>query len=234
MAEDQAWPEVPGLDDWYDNAIKAGQGFKSDKEREDYIKSIGDPMMHPLFAESTEDLVGNPLAEGLRMLREEDKTPMEVAIMYKDEGNQWIKKCDKKSLNEAYDRYSHAMNILDGSALAAVSGPSTFNPATGIVEPPGSSSEPCTVPSLYPSELLPKDSSQLLLSLSLEESQKQLEEETRLKSQILGNRALVCLTLKNYGSCVRDADAAVSLWDGNIKAHYRKCKALGQYVTIIY
>ena len=223
MAEEPAWPEVPGLDDWYDNAIKAGQGFKTDKERENYIKSIGDPMMHPLFAESTEDLEGNPLAEALRALREEDKSPIQIATMYKDEGNDWLKKGDKKSLNEAFDRYSHALNILEGTAMAAASGASSFNTATGIVEP---SADKCPVVSLYPSDLLSPH--QQLLCVTAEEEQKRLEDERLLKSQIFSNRALVSLTLKNYGSCVRDADASLSLWSSNIKAHYRKCKALGE------
>ena len=222
MAEEPAWPEVPGLDDWYDNAIKAGQGFKSDQERENYIKSIGDPMMHPLFAESTEDLEGNPLAEALRALREEDKSPIQIATMYKDEGNDWLKKGDKKSLKEAYDRYSHALNILEGTAFAATSGASSFNTTKGIVE---SSGDFRTVASLYPSELLSPH--QQLLHATCEEEQKRIEDEKQLKSQILSNRALVSLTLKNYGSCVRDADASLSIWSSNIKAHYRKCKALG-------
>ena len=223
MAEEQAWPEVPGLDDWYDNALKAGQGFKSDKEREDYIKSIGDPMMHPLFAENTEDLEGNPLAEALRALREEDKTPIEIATMYKDEGNDWLKKGDKKSMNEAYDRYSHALNILDRTASAATSGASSFNPETGVTE---HSSEKGKVSSLYPEELLSPHQQQLIKSE--EDSAKELEEEKLLKSQIYSNRALVSLNLKNFGSCVRDADSSILLWPSNIKAHYRKCKALGE------
>ena len=223
MADEQAWPEVPGLDDWYDNAIKAGQGFKTDKEREDYIKSIGDPMMHPLFAENTEDLEGNPLAEALRALREEDKTPIEVATMYKDEGNDWLKKGDKKSLNEAYDRYSHAINILEGTASAAASGASSFTAATGL-EP---SEDKCTVSSLYPEELLSPH--QQHLTQSVEEEKASLEEERMLKSQILSNRAMVSLTLKNNGSCISDCDSSLSFWPGNIKAHYRKCRALGGY-----
>lgn len=238
MKEDQSWPEVPGLDDWYDNAIKAGHGFKSDKEREEYIKSIGDPMMHPLFAENTEDLEGNPLAEALRALREEDKTMLEIATMYKDEGNDWLKKGDKKSLNDAYDRYSHALNILDGTAIAATSGASNFNAETGITELPNISqsksiesneNEKTTITSFYPSELQPQP--QEIISISVEEKQKREEETDLLKSQIFNNRALVCLTLKNYGSCVKDADSSILFWRNNIKAYYRKCRALGKFST---
>jgi len=49
----------------------------------------GDPCKHPLFATSTEDLEGHPLTEAFRCLREEDKTNLELAIMYKIEGNEW-------------------------------------------------------------------------------------------------------------------------------------------------
>jgi hypothetical protein len=224
MGDDQAWPEVPGLDDWYDNALKAGQGFKTDKEREDYIKSIGDPMMHPLFAENTEDLEGNPLAEALRALREEDKTPIEIATMYKEEGNDWLKKGDKKSLHEAYDRYTHAINVLDGIAQAAVSGASTFNATTGeTTEPKIHDESTSTIASLYPSELLPREDRQNSM-VPTEMS----EEESMLRSQIFSNRAMVSLSLMNYGSCIRDADSSILHWQRNIKAHYRKCKSLGK------
>ena len=226
MGDDQAWPEVPGLDDWYDNALKAGQGFKSDKEREDYIKSIGDPMMHPLFAESTEDLEGNPLAEALRALREEDKTPIEIATMYKEEGNDWLKKGDKKSLHEAYDRYTHAINVLDGIAQAAVSGASSFNATTGETTAPKIHDESSsTIASLYPSELIPREDCRLVPS----EVCKMSEEESMLRSLIFSNRAMVSLSLMNYGSCIRDADSSILYWEKNIKAHYRRCKSLGKF-----
>ena len=232
MGDDQAWPEVPGLDDWYDNALKAGQGFKSDKEREDYIKSIGDPMMHPLFAESTEDLEGNPLAEALRALREEDKTPIEIATMYKEEGNDWLKKGDKKSLHEAYDRYTHAINVLDGTVRAAVSGASSFNATTGETTAPKLHNESnSTIASLYPSELLPR--AECEDTPFPPEALKMGEEESMLRSQIFSNRAMVSLSLMNYGSCIRDADSSILCWSKNIKAHYRKCKSLGKSMLCI-
>ena len=233
MGDDQAWPEVPGLDDWYDNALKAGQGFKSDKEREDYIKSIGDPMMHPLFAESTEDLEGNPLAEALRALREEDKTPIEIATMYKEEGNDWLKKGDMKSLHEAYDRYTHAINVLDGIVQAAVSGASSFNATTGETTAPKIHDESnSTIASLYPSELLPRAKCGDTSSPS--ETLKISQEESMLRSQIFSNRAMVSLSLMNYGSCIRDADSSILFWSKNIKAHYRKCKSLSKSMLCIY
>lgn len=230
MGDDQAWPEVPGLDDWYDNAIKAGQGFKSDKERDDYIKSIGDPMMHPLFAENTEDLVGNPLAEGLRLLREEDKTPMEIATMYKEEGNEWLKKGDKKSLHEAFNRYSHALNILDRTASAAVSGASSFNAATGVTSP--SNAVKSNDNSVQRLEV--EQNWKMEPSSSIEENSKNDVEENMLRSQILSNRSLVSLTLLNHGSCIRDTEAAIKCWLGNVKAHYRRCKSLGAYVELCF
>lgn len=232
MGDSQAWPEVPGLDDWYDNALKAGQGFKSDKEREDYIKSIGDPMMHPLFAESTEDLEGNPLAEALRALREEDKTTVEIATMYKEEGNDWLKKGDKKSLHEAYNRYTHALDILDHTAAAALSGATSFDATTCKSGPPNIRGPADNlVPSLYPSDTSAE--CRLSRELTLEEKEAAFQEEKMLKSLIFSNRAMVSLTLKNYGSCIRDADSSILHWRSNTKAHYRKCKSLGITILLV-
>lgn len=52
------------------------------------------------------------------------------------------------------------------------------------------------------------------------------ETVNQTRSQILGNRAMAQLSLKNYGSCVRDCHVAIYYWPHNYKAHYRKCKAL--------
>lgn len=41
MVEEEECILGGGLDDWYDAAIKAGQGFKTEQEREAYIKSLG-------------------------------------------------------------------------------------------------------------------------------------------------------------------------------------------------
>ena len=49
-------------------------------------------------------------------------------------------------------------------------------------------------------------------------------EQTR--SQILSNRAMAHLSLKNYGMCIKDCDVALHFWPQNIKAFYRKCKSL--------
>jgi tetratricopeptide (TPR) repeat protein len=170
------------LDDWYDKALKNGFGFKSEKEKQDYIASIGDPMKHPLFAQTTEDLEGNPLAEAFRSLREEDKTQVELAEMYKEEGNQWIKKGTKKDYFEAYARYTHALTFMDKADQARTD--KTESAADSKVD-------------LH-----------------------------KVRSQILSNRALASSSVANYGKCYKDCDKAIALWPGNIKAHYRKCKAL--------
>lgn len=103
---------LAALENWYDDALKSGMGFKSDEERQSYIKSLGDPEKHPMFATSTEDLEGHPYVEALRAICEEDKSNYELAVMYKDEGNEWMKKTDKKSIKEAIDRYTHAMSYI--------------------------------------------------------------------------------------------------------------------------
>jgi hypothetical protein len=74
--------------------------------------------MHPFWAESMEDLEGNPMVEAFRLLREEDKTKVELVLMYKDEGNEFIRKKTKKERHEAIKRYSHALTLLDGADAA--------------------------------------------------------------------------------------------------------------------
>eukprot|EP01041_Mallomonas_annulata_P008942 gene8942-18500_t len=166
-----------GLDDWYDIALQEGKGFKSSEERQAYLDSLGDPMKHPMFAQNSDDLAGHPLVEAIRALKEDDKTPFQLAEMYKDEGNEWIKKSTVKNQKEAYTRYTIALDHIK----TAESSCSDEN---------------------------------IKLQLPI------------LKSQILSNRALSSINLKNYGSCRRDADLAISIWSKNIKAHHRKCKAL--------
>jgi hypothetical protein len=74
--------------------------------------------MHPLWAESMEDLEGNPMVEAFRLLREEDKTKVELVLMYKDEGNEFMRKKTKKERHEAIKRYSHALTLLDAADAA--------------------------------------------------------------------------------------------------------------------
>ena len=204
---------IPGLDDWYDKALASGQGFKSEEERQAYIKSLGDPEKHPMFAQTTEDLEGNPLTEALRALREDGKSPVEVATMYKDEGNEWMKKGDSKSFHEAYDRYTHALNILEGVAVAATSGVTSDEQNVERKE-------------FFANLQLKSNESNTATASSVEPKLETEEETKQLKSVLFSNRAMASLSIKNYGSCKKDADAAIALWSGNIKAHYRKCKAL--------
>ena len=152
--------EIDGMMDWYDQALANGQGFQSEEERQAYFDELGDPLMHPFWAESTEDLEGNPMVEAFRCLREEDKTKVELALMYKDEGNEWIKKKTKKDLNEAIARYNHAFTFLDEADLNR------------------------------------KNDTE-------EEGDKGVNLH-QVRSQILNNRALASMQLKNYGSALRD------------------------------
>ena len=50
MSEDQPSSIMDDyIDSWYDNALAAGMRFKSEAERQAYIKSLGDPEEHPMF-----------------------------------------------------------------------------------------------------------------------------------------------------------------------------------------
>lgn len=176
--------EIDGMLDWYDQALANGQGFKSEEEREAYFEEIGDPLKHPFWAQSTEDLEGNPMVEAFRALREEDKTQVELAVMYKDEGNEWIKKKTKKEQQDAINCYSHALTFLDKADAARKDG--------------------------------------------TEEEADKTVDLRKLRSQIMNNRALACMNLKNFGMALRDINTALLLWNQNIKAHYRKVKCLLQ------
>jgi hypothetical protein len=150
---------------------------------------VGDPLKHPMFATSSEDLVGNPLADALRALREEDKTLVQIATMYKEDANALIKKSkdstsSSSTLHEAVNTYLHAVSFVDQAIAARAN---------------GTESEQDTEVNL-----------------------------DVLKSQLYSNIAQVWLTLKNYRSCIQEADKAIAVWRGNSKAHYRKCKALLQ------
>lgn len=35
------------MGDWYEEALAAGQGFKSEEEKAAYFASLGDPLAHP-------------------------------------------------------------------------------------------------------------------------------------------------------------------------------------------
>ena len=177
-----------------------------------------------MFATTTEDLEGSPYVEALRSLREEGKTPVEVATMYKDEGNEWVKKGDTKSLHEAHSRYTHALDILDGGASAATSGVSSEEKSEERAKFLEALQQMSSKTSSSSSSSSSGDGSEV--AASPEDVARADAERTLLQSQVYSNRAMVSLSLKNYGSCRKDADLALALWPGNIKAHYRKSKAL--------
>lgn len=64
----------------------------------------------------------HPLSDAFRCLREEDKSFVELAIMYKDEGNEWLKKPTQKDRHEAILRYCHALSFIDNAITARESG----------------------------------------------------------------------------------------------------------------
>lgn len=69
-----------------------------------------------------EDLEGNPMVDAFRLLREEDKTKVELVLMYKDEGNEFIRKKTTKERHEAIKRYSYSLTLLDNADLARKDG----------------------------------------------------------------------------------------------------------------
>ena len=165
---------VPALDDWYEKAISEGMGFKNEADRAAYLASLGDPLSHPMFATSTEELASHPLTEAFRLLREEDKSPEELCLLYKDEGNEWMKKGDRKGWKEALLLYLHALSFVKKE----------------------------------------------------DEEEWGSEKRKQLLSVVHSNIALAHLNLKNFVLCSRSAEKAILLWPGNVKAHYRRCKAL--------
>jgi tetratricopeptide (TPR) repeat protein len=178
------------MDDWIDQALKRGEGFKSEEEKLAYLDSLGDPLKHPLFSQDEEELKNHPLTEAFRLLREEDKSLVELATMYKNDGNEFMKKKPTKNhakevlknMNEAYDRYSHAVTLIQQAKIARLKG-----------------------------EEDPKDAS---IDLNL------------FHAQVLANRAQASLNIKNYRYCISDCTNAIKYDPRNIKAYYRKSKAL--------
>jgi hypothetical protein len=321
MSEDQPSSIMDDyIDSWYDNALAAGMGFKSEAERQAYIKSLGDPEEHPMFATDPDILAKHPLTDAFRQLNEEDRTKYELVIMYKEEGNNLVKKADKDSLQKAVTRYTHALTFIEpaleeikeSAKMAPKSKSTTFaeDDESDITEIKSSSvlafeqqqrefiakketddafqaeqdakiamarkakgHEAGSKPVKVDIKKLPKPNPLLNFDgdkndstpeeiaakkakaisgmeghagekvLTFEEVMKKSEardakiaaqagddisvetvEQTR--SQILGNRAMAQLSLKNYGSCVKDCEVALHFWPNNYKAHYRKCKAL--------
>jgi tetratricopeptide (TPR) repeat protein len=167
--------------DWIDEALAAGQGFKSEEEKQAYVASLGDPLDHPMFCTDPTKLASHPLAGAIRAIKEEDKSNLELASMYKEEGNQWIKHKDNvKDMHAAYDQYSYALEFIEKAIKELSEHPDKYDRI----------------------------------------------EIRQLQSILYSNRALASLNLKNYGECIKDSTASISINPSNIKAYYRKCKAL--------
>lgn len=109
------------------------------------------------------------------MLQEEDKTFLELAVMYKEEGNEWMKKKAPKDMREAFSCYS--VGIDKGEK-------------------------------------------------ALEDRVADLGEIYPVMSTLYANRALCSLNLKNYRVAYEDSTKSLQFNSANVKAHYRKCKAL--------
>jgi hypothetical protein len=99
--------------DWIDEALESGFGFQNEEEKRAYLASLGDPLEHPLFAMTADDCKDHPLSSAFRALNEEDKSAAELAAMYKEEGNQWLKHGTAKDFKEAHNCYTHAISHTD-------------------------------------------------------------------------------------------------------------------------
>eukprot|EP00605_Chrysophyceae_sp_TOSAG23-4_P000303 GSChrysophyteH1.ASY1.ANO1.348.1 assembled CDS len=215
------------IDEWYDAALASGQGFKTPEERQAYIDSLGDPEEHPMFATDPDKLAAHPLTDAFRQLNEEDRTKYELVIMYKEEGNSLMKKGDKGGFREAVMRYTHALSFIE-PALAEIQEVSAAPASNDATEEIKSASDYQGEKVLTFEEVVKRSEQRNAKIADQAGISVQVTPETvnQTRSQILGNRAMAQLSLKNYGSCVRDCDVAIYYWPHNYKAHYRKCKAL--------
>ena len=128
------------------------------------------------------------MVEAFRCLREEDKSNFELAVMYKEEGNEWMKKKVKKDLKEAIVRYTHALSFLD----AADKEDDTKEDEPQVVE-------------LVDNEDDSKKEEVTLKDVEVnDEVKSNIEDKNILRSQILNNRALAAMHLKNYGTALGD------------------------------
>lgn len=186
-------------------------------------------MKHPMFAQSEEDLKDHPLTEAFRQLREEDKSPMELCQMYKEEGNEFMNKITyhnntyskkelkkiikvsnneltsdpnvvykpvitspedkiklekeyKKNMNEAYDRYSYAITLIQQAKVARI-------------------------------------------QCQENEKDKQIN-LNEIHAILLSNRAQASFNIKNYRYCINDCIQAIKFNPLYIKAYYKYAKAL--------
>ena len=173
-------------------------------------------------------MASHPLADAFRSLKEEGKSKVELAVLYKDEGNQWIKKNTENDSKEARACYTHALSLIEEALNESMH---------GIVH---SSHEPTSEQSLAENMLAaqlasvqqkfpnikPIDTSISSTENSPPQTSLSMSELLTLKSQLYSNRAMAALLLKNYGDCCKDADLAIASQNDNIKAHFRKAKAL--------
>ena len=122
-------------------------------------------------------MADHPLVDALRLIKEEDKTNIELAEMYKEEGNQWIKKPKVEDKYAAIDCYNRAIEFL-----------------TKAREIRGSEQED------------PKDA-----EIDID----------KMQSQLISNRCMVQLQLKNYGVAIKEADL-VRVVDAHTKLMHMK------------
>lgn len=201
---------VEDMDTWFDQAMlqeKGIEGYGSEEAKQAYLDSLGDPLAHPMWADPA-DCVNHPMMEAFRQIREEDKTNFELAVMYKDEGNEWLKgglskkkeeekKERTKMLHEARGCYAHALVLIKKA------------------EDEGD--EDGAIPKV---EELTSSSS------SSSSDRVGMSDREILKSQTISNKALVALHLRNFGEARKDAKLSIGIWKYNTKGWYRMCKAL--------
>ena len=207
------------IDNWYDQALANGQGFKSEEEKQAYLDSLGDPLDHPMFATDAAAIARHPLGDAFRLLKEEDKTPYELAVMYKDEGNEFIKCKTSDDYKNAIDKYDQALPFVDQMEEERKIRESKDLNEKGEKDVQEEKVEEIVSPSVLASQE--------------EEEGKQPEGDRGdnvdpqvLRSQIISNKAAAHLGLKNYRMCINECDLALRAWPGNMKAYYRKAKCL--------
>ena len=212
------------IDNWYDQALADGKGFKSEEEKKAYLDELGDPLDHPMFAETAEQIANHPLGDAFRLLREEDKTEYELVMMYKDEGNEFMKSKLNHDYKNAIDKYNESLSHVDAmeeerkeKEAACIS---TDKDAGAKLLEGEDDIEEIASPSIIKQE---KESDS-------KEKQNGDDGSTvdigKLRSQILSNKAFAHLGLKNYRTCITECDKALASWPSNMKAHFRKAKAL--------
>ena len=184
------------IDSWYDEALASGQGFQSEAEKDAYFAEMGDPLDHPMFATSAEQFAKHPLGDAFRQLREEDKSTFELFTMYKEEGNEMMKTKRAKDYHHAIGSYEIAKGFLDQMDTEQKEREEN------------------------------NGKSDVKTASEDQVDEGEVQDVKKLRSQLLSNMAAAHLGLKNYGTCQKASELALLYWNGNMKAHYRKCKAM--------